>query len=1017
MPLPSPSPTGAVPTTGRLGRSLGSPPCRRRTPPVAGAAAPPSPPPNHQTQQALLDALLALRPASRLTLASVLPLASTSTALLADAACAARDADPAFRQRGGASRLATFSPKAFLPLTRLCRDACGYCTFVRQPDGARAAYMTFDQAVSLAHAARDAGCTEALLTCGDAPETVHPAAAAELASLGFPSTVALAAAVAGAVTAATGLLVHSNVGLVTPAEALQLRAVTASQGVMLETVARAAADGPGSPHDPATCPDKAPPRRLAALAALAAARVPTTSGLLLGLGESRAETLAALLALRRLNQGSAWAGCGTPGFLQELIIQPFTPKAGTRMAGRAGPSGEDLAWAISAARLVMGPGVAIQAPPNLAALLAAGGAAGGAATAGGGAVAAAAAAAAGAASLLRAGACDFGGISPVTADHISPDAPWPPLGALADAAASAGLGLAPRLPVYPPFFTGDAGRGWVDGRAGAASPRAALLRAADGTGLARGGPWRPGGGGGGWEEGGGGGGGGGEGVHLPPAAQPPPTTSSPSIPLPAAAPFHRRPRWKVSVGETGLLLGTTTKRLPASPGVARVLGRLLDADWPAVPPCDGAAPSWGPRGPTPAHALTRKEAAALLGTRGADLEAVLAAADALRARTLGDRATFVTNRNINYTNICSRSCDFCAFSASAPRGGKKGDPFLPSFPSASGGAPATVAAAEAPYFYSPDAIAAASADAWAAGATEVCMQGGIAPAFEADGGVRAYEEMVGAARAGAPGIHIHALSPLEVWTAAGGVEAALPAVLRRLADAGLNSLPGTAAEVLVARVRAALFPGALKKLGAREWLRVMQAAHGMGLRSTSTLMFGAANDAPADWAAHLEALRALQARSGGFTEFVPLPFVPDLAPGFAAGRLRAGPTRRDCLAVTAVARLFLLGSIDHVQASWPKLGPAALPRLLAAGADDMGGVLMRESISRAAGAGFGAALSPADLAAAARAAGRTPAVRTTLYGRAPAERVSTAFGGVERARAAGVEVVEGEGALADMVSV
>jgi FO synthase len=450
--------------------------------------------------------------------------------------------------------------------------------------------------------------------------------------------------------------------------------------------------------------------------------------------------------------------------------------------------------------------------------------------------------------------------------------------------------------------------------------------------------------------------------------------------------------------------------------VARVLGRLLDADWAAVPaPSSPSSPSWGPRGPPPRHALTRREAVALLATRGPDLDAVLAAADALRARTLGAGATFVANRNVNYTNVCARSCDFCAFSASAPGGGRGGQagatgPTPASFPSASGGAAATVPAAEAPYFLSPAAIAAAAADAWAAGATEVCMQGGIAPAFEGPDGLAAYEAIIAAAKAGAPGIHVHALSPLEVWTAAGGDPAALPAILDRLAGAGLGSLPGTAAEVLVARVRAALFRGARKKISAREWLTVMAAAHAARLRSTSTLMFGAANDGPADWAAHLAALRALQARTGGFTEFVPLPFVPDLAPGFAAGRLRSGPTRRDCLAVTAVARLFLAGSIDHVQASWPKLGPAALPRLLAAGADDMGGVLMSESISRAAGARFGSALSPADMAAAAVAAGRVPAVRTTLYGRAPEERVVAAFGGAGAAAAAGV-VLGGAGAL------
>ena len=749
--------------------------------------------------------------------------AQTGSALndLCAAAVSVRDAG----RRG--TRVATFSPKVFLPVTRLCRDSCGYCTFVRSPSSTHASYLSVDAAIATAAAGAAAGATEALLTLGDAPETVHPAARAELNGLGFETTIDYVASMAAAVREATGLLPHTNLGLVDDAQAAKLRRVAVSQGVMLETSA------PALPAH-AGCVTKTPSARLAALASLGRARVPTTTGLLVGVGESVGDRLAGVLAIARAN---AVGGA----HVAECIIQPFRPKPGTAMAGAPPASTDAVRWAIAVARLVLGAGVAVQSPPNLAASPSDWRAA------------------------LAAGACDFGGISPVTADHVNPEAGWPALDALAEAAAAEGLVLAPRLPIYPRHI--QELTTWVDTANGPASLAAAVRRGVDGCGLARGSGWRPGGGRGSrWLPPA-------EAVTALPAALPPQTlevTPVATDTLPASAPTHA-PRWRVSVDVRGALPGASVPRR------RRSLAATLTAT---------AAGT---------HRLTLAEATAALSARGDDAAAVVEAADAARRTATGNIATFVVNQNINYTNVCSYGCTFCAFSVVAPGGG------------AAALRAEHGAATESPYLLSFDEIGATAAAAVAAGATEVCLQGGIHPSFT---GVT-YVSIVRAVKAAAPGVHVHAFSPLEIAHGASTLGLPIPTFLARLKDAGLGSLPGTAAEVLRPGPRRVLCPD---KLGGGAWLRVIGAAHAVGLPTTSTLMFGAA-DGPTDWAVHLAALRGLQDRTRGLTEFVPLPFVADAAPGLATGSLRSGPTLREAVAVHAVARLFFVGCIDNVQVS------------------------------------------------------------------------------------------------------
>ena len=726
----------------------------------------------------------------------------------------------------GHGTLVTYSPKVFIPLTKLCRDVCHYCTFARPPRRGERAYMTIDEVLAIARAGARAGCREALFTLGDQPELRYRVAREELAALGCSTTLEYLSRAAEAVLHETGLLPHLNPGVMASDDLRALRPVSVSMGLMLETTSdRLSARG--GPHFGS--PDKLPRVRLDTLRAAGEACVPFTTGILIGIGETRAERIDALLAIRALAEQY--------GNVQEVIVQNFRAKPGTRMASAPEPALEELLWTIAVARILLGQDAHIQAPPNLAYDEFP--------------------------RLLDAGIDDWGGISPVTVDHVNPEAPWPEVGRLGAACEQRGLQLARRLAVYPQWIDSA----WID-------PRVLpyVLRAADATGLARTGNWSPG-------------------EDKP-------------------VPFVPR---------------------DASPIDTR----------------DG---------------LGEVELVRLFRARGRELERVLAAADRLRREVCGDDVSYVVTRNIQYTNVCYFRCGFCAFSKGKLAANLRG----------------------APYLVPHHEIARRAREAWSRGATEVCLQGGIHPAFTGE----YYESVVRTIKDAVPDIHVHAFSALEVWQGAATLGLPLDGYLRRLHDAGLGSLPGTAAEVLDDEVRRVICPD---KVTTSQWLEVHDVAHRVGLRSNVTMMFGHVEQ-PVHWARHLIRAREQQMRSGGFTEFVPLPFVHMEAPMWLQGRARSGPTWIEALLVHAVARLALHPWIPNIQASWVKLGRDGVSVALRAGVNDLGGTLMNESISRSAGARHGQELSPESMEDLISACGRIPRQRTTLYADAPEERVRASFG-------------------------
>ncbi|MFL5295749.1 MAG: 5-amino-6-(D-ribitylamino)uracil--L-tyrosine 4-hydroxyphenyl transferase CofH [Phenylobacterium sp.] len=744
-------------------------------------------------------------------------------------------ASRAVRDARGPERL-TYSRKVFIPLTQLCRDVCHYCTFAKPPRRLAAAYLSPDEVLDIARAGAAAGCKEALFTLGDKPELRYAAAREALADLGFATTVEYLTHVAGRVLRETGLVPHINAGVLTADDYAKLRPVSGSMGLMLESASERLCRR-GGPH--LGSPDKQPALRLASIAAAGEAVIPFTSGLLIGIGETREERLDALFALRDLHR----AHC----HLQEVIVQNFRAKPGTRMAAAPEPSEEELVWTIAAARLVLDPEVTVQSPPNLNP----------------GRTAA----------LIDAGLDDWGGISPVTIDHVNPEAPWPEIEALAADCDTAGRPLVERLTAHPAFVR-NAAR-WFD-------PTVAKIirRLADSEGLARDADWSPGV------------------AHTAPG--------SPARPL-------------------GLAPAVVT-----SPALERVLAKAS-------------------RGET----LGGGEIVRLFEARGGVADAVVQAADRLRREVNGDDVTYVVNRNINYTNICTFSCSFCAFSKTSTKAGTR----------------------DRPYDLPLEEVAARVREAWAKGATEVCLQGGIHPRYTGE----TYVSILQAVKAAQPAMHVHAFSPLEVSHGASTLGVSVESFLRRLKDAGLGSLPGTAAEILHDEVRAQICPD---KVTTEEWLDVVGTAHRVGLKTTATIMFGHL-DRLDHWAAHLLAIRGLQLATGGFTEFVPLPFVHMQSPVYLRGQARQGPTWREAVLMHAVSRLALHGAIGSIQASWVKLGLDGAAACLAAGVNDLGGVLMNESISRAAGAAHGQETSVADLQRAAASAGRDLRQRTTLYGQPP----------------------------------
>jgi FO synthase len=748
-------------------------------------------------------------------------LAAPTEALLAEARLR-RDA------RGPART--TYSRKVFIPLTQLCADVCHYCTFAKAPRNLKAAYLPPHEALDIARRGAAMGCKEALFTLGDAPERRYAAARDALTALGFARTVDYLAHVAELVLKETGLLPHINAGVLNAQDYRLLRGVSASMGLMLESASTRLC-ARGGPHFGS--PDKHPAARLASLTAAGDAHVPMTSGILVGIGETEAERIEALVVLRDLHRRH--------GHIQEVIVQNFQAKAGTKMADALSPTEDEFLRAVASARIVLDDDVSVQAPPNLNdARLAA---------------------------LLDAGIDDWGGVSPVTIDHVNPEAPWPQLARLETVCARAGRPLAERLTLYPRFAC--AAETWLD-----AAMRPSVLKLSDTEGLARDCSWSPG--------------------------------SATHAPGTSGAPLGRTSPGKVSHGIEAM--------------IARGAG--------------GAE-------------LSEAEIVALFSSRGAAAQAIMAAADALRAEVKGEDVTYVVNRNINYTNICTHKCSFCAFSKTSAKHGHRDQPYVLPF----------------------EEIAARAVEAHARGASEVCLQGGIHPSYTGD----TYVAIVEAVKAAVPSMHVHAFSPLEVSSGAAALGVPVRDLLWRLKDAGLGSLPGTAAEILDDDIRALICPD---KVSTEQWLDVVGAAHSIGLPTTATIMFGHL-EGYQHWARHLLAVRRLQMETGGFTEFVPLPFVHMEAPMYRRGQARKGPTWREAVLMHAVARIVLHGAIDSIQCSWVKLGLDGAAACLAAGANDLGGVLMNESISRAAGAEHGQEVSVADLRA--TAAARPLRRRTTLY--------------------------------------
>ncbi len=786
----------------------------------------------------------------------------------------------------------TYSRKVFVPLTRLCRDRCHYCTFATAPARLPGPFLTPDEVLALARAGVEQECKEALFTLGDRPEDRWPQAREWLDAHGYDSTLSYLRAMAVLVLEETGLLPHLNPGVMAWDDLQRLKAVAPSMGLMLETTSTRLME-PGQPHHGS--PDKDPAVRLRVIADAGRLSIPFTTGVLVGIGETATDRAESLFALRTLSRQY--------GHLQEVIVQNFRAKGDTAMRAAPDLAADDYLATVAVARVVLGSSVRLQVPPNLSdphAFRA----------------------------LVRAGIDDWGGVSPVTPDHVNPERPWPTLEALGALTAAAGFTLRERLTVHPSYVR--AGEPWIDPRV---LPHVRALAEPE-TGLGR------------------------EGQR------------------PTGLPWQEPdPEWD-STGRTLLNQQVDTE--------GRFADRRTDfdevyGDWAALreqlPPRE---PGQRPTGSDDAlrAALRRAEhdpaslleaqheasALALFEADGQALATLTSIADALRRDSVGDTVTYVVNRNINFTNVCYTGCRFCAFAQRRT----DADAFTLSL----------------------DEVADRAQEAWRLGATEVCMQGGIDPLLPGT----AYADLVRAVKSRVPQLHVHAFSPMEVVNGAARTGLSIEEFLVSLREAGLDTIPGTAAEILDDEVRWILTKG---KLPAASWVEVVTTAHRLGLRSSATMMYGHV-DRPRHWLQHFRVLAQVQdaaAANGveGFTEFVPLPFVHRNAPVYLAGLARPGPTRRENLVVHAMARLLLHGRVPHLQTSWVKLGVAGTQAMLRSGADDLGGTLMDETISRMAGSEHGSAKTAAELRAIAAALGRPTRQRSTVYGPVP-DRVAAALG-------------------------
>ncbi|MFI0728983.1 bifunctional FO biosynthesis protein CofGH [Streptomyces sp. NPDC021225] len=836
------------------------------------------------TANAMRRALKRARDGVALDTAEAAVLLQARGADLADLTASAARVRDAGLEAAGRPGVITYSRSVFIPLTRLCRDKCHYCTFVTVPGKLRRAghgmFMSPDEVLAVARRGAELGCKEALITLGDRPEDRWPEAREWLEAEGYDDTIAYVRAISIRILEETGLLPHLNPGAMTWTDFQRLKPVAPSMGMMLETTAERLWSEPGGPHYGS--PDKEPAVRLRVLEDAGRSSVPFTSGLLIGIGETYEERAESLFALRRVAR--SYHG------LQEVIVQNFRAKPDTAMRGMPDAELDDLVATVAVARHILGPTACIQAPPNLV----------------DGEYA----------RLIGAGIDDWGGVSPLTIDHVNPERPWPQVDELAEHSAAAGFRLRERLAVYPEFV--QRGEPWLDPRL---LPHVNAL-ADPATGLAR------------------------------------------EDAMPVGLPWQEPDEGFTASGRTDLHRTIDTE---GRTGDRRDDFDEVYGDWEALR--EAAAPGMAPsridadvRAALSVAAddptrLTDPEALALLHADGPALDALCRIADDLRRATVGDDVTYIVTRNINFTNVCYTGCRFCAFAQ------RRTD-------------------ADA-YTLSLSQVADRAQQAWDVGAIEVCMQGGIHPDLPGT----AYFDIARAVKERVPGMHVHAFSPMEVVNGATRTGLSIREWLTAAREAGLDTIPGTAAEILDDEVRWILTKG---KLPTATWVEVIKTAHELGIRSSSTMMYGHV-DQPRHWLGHLRLLAGIQQETGGFTEFVTLPFIHTNAPVYLAGIARPGPTARDNRAVTAMARLLLHPHIPNIQTSWVKLGAEGAAEMLRSGANDLGGTLMEETISRMAGSSYGSYRSVQDLVAIAESAGRPARPRTTTYGEVPAERQAAAL--------------------------